>query len=71
MIIKPKWWIGLAIAGLVVITATYCSKPARKSSSGMNVSSALGSGDNAGYQRAYQPRPLQFPEDHGPASRFS
>ncbi len=70
MIIKPKWWIGLAIAGLIIIAATYCSKPAHKPSSGMNVSSALGGGDNAGYQRAYQPRLLQFPTDHGPHPDF-
>lgn len=70
MIIKLKWWFGLVITGLVIITATYCTKPANKPSSGINVSSALGGGDNAGYQRAYQPRSLQFPEDHGPHPDF-
>lgn len=68
--IKRGWWIGLLIAGLVIITAAYCSKPAHKPSSGINVSSALGGADNAGYQRAYQPRMFQFPDDHGPHPDF-
>jgi predicted secreted hydrolase len=34
------------------------------------VSSALSDADSAGYRRAYQPRPFQFPADHGPHPDF-
>lgn len=34
------------------------------------VRSALGEGDNIGYQRAYAPRPFDFPADHGPHPDF-
>ncbi len=63
---------GLLTAGLIGVTlAGYWFWPrAPVVVDRFAVSSALGDGDNAGYQRADMPRPFQFPVDHGPHPQF-
>ncbi len=70
------WRVGLAIlsAVLVLATTSYYLWPRIPPEGGMidsvGVGSALGGDANAGYQRAYQPRPFVFPADHGPHPAF-
>ena len=66
------WWIGLLLAvALVVAMTAYLFWPRPNPIESIAVRSALGAGDdNTGYQRAYQPRPFEFPADHGPHSDF-
>ena len=64
-------WIGGLLAVLLIsLTVYWLSQPAPQPAGGVAVSSALGGDDNAGYQRAYAPRPFQFPADHGPHPEF-
>ena len=64
-------WAGGLLAALIISLIGYrLLQPAPQSVSGVAVSSALGGDDNAGYQRAYAPRPFQFPADHGPHPEF-
>ncbi len=66
-----RWWTGLLAIALFLSVASYrLLLPSSPPPSSITVGSALGSGDNAGYQRAYQPRLLQFPTDHGPHPEF-
>ena len=70
------WRIGLAIlsAMLVLAAISYYLWPRTHLESstidGVSVGSALGGDANAGYQRAYQPRPFVFSTDHGPHPEF-
>lgn len=70
------WRVGLAILSAVLVLATtgYYLWPRIPPEGGMidsvGVGSALGGDANAGYQRAYQPRPFVFPADHGPHPEF-
>ena len=64
------WAAGLLVMLVIGLTGYHLLQPAPPSSSGVAVSSALGGDDHAGYQRAYQPRPFQFPADHGPHPEF-
>jgi len=48
----------------------YIFWPLPKPAESVAVNSALGDGDSAGYQRAYEPRVFQFPVDHGPHPEF-
>ena len=64
-------WMGGLLAALVIGLAAYpLLQPSSQPPSAVAVSSALGGDDNAGYQRAYAPRPFQFPADHGPHPEF-
>lgn len=64
------WSSGLLVVGLAILLTGYCNRPPLKPPGNITVGSALGGSDNAGYQRAYEPRPLQFPADHGPHPDF-
>lgn len=64
------WSSGLLVVGLAILLTGYCNRPPLKPPGNITVGSALGGGDDAGYQRAYEPRPLQFPADHGPHPDF-
>ena len=65
------WRIGLLAMALIIgVTGYRLLQPSPQPTGGITVGSALGGGDNVGYQRAYQPRPLQFPTDHGPHPEF-
>ncbi len=70
------WRVGLAILSAVLVLATtgYYLWPRIPPEGGIidgvSVGSALGGDANAGYQRAYQPRPFVFPADHGPHPAF-
>ncbi|MDG4596462.1 MAG: lipocalin-like domain-containing protein [Candidatus Contendobacter sp.] len=71
MIRVSRRWVGGLLVALVIGLAAYpLLQPSPQPSSAVTVSSALGGDDNAGYQRAYQPRPFQFPADHGPHPEF-
>ena len=64
-------WAARLLAMLVIgLIGAYLLQPSPPLSSGVAVSSALGGDDSAGYQRAYAPRPFQFPADHGPHPEF-
>ncbi len=67
---RSGWWAGGLLAALVISLAAYpwLQSPPQPTRS-VAVSSALG-GDAAGYRRAYQPRPFDFPIDHGPHPEF-
>ncbi|HRD67128.1 MAG TPA: lipocalin-like domain-containing protein [Candidatus Competibacter sp.] len=64
------WWIGLPVVVLIAAMTGYVFWPLPKPAESVAVNSALGDGDSAGYQRAYEPRPFQFPVDHGPHPEF-
>ncbi len=64
------WGSILLLAGLAVALTVYLVRPAPKPTQGLAVGTALGGADHAGYQRAYRPRPFQFPDDHGPHPEF-
>lgn len=67
-----RYWMGwLLIAGFSLSLTAYLFWPRNQPmANNIAVNAALGSGDNAGYQRAEQPRPFQFPADHGPHPQF-
>ncbi|MCB1770392.1 MAG: carotenoid 1,2-hydratase [Candidatus Competibacteraceae bacterium] len=67
---KRYGWYGLLLVGLGVTLTVYLTRPHLKTVEGVTVGTALGGDDNAGYQRAYQPRPFRFPDDHGPHPEF-
>ncbi|MFP2927797.1 lipocalin-like domain-containing protein [Pyxidicoccus sp. 3LG] len=62
--------VGLAVA--VVLVTRESAPPALRESGTISAVGALrNSGAGAdGYARAYEPRPFQFPEDHGPHPEF-
>ena len=65
------WWIGGLLAALVIgLIGPYLLQPLPPPSRDVAVSSALGGANSAGYQRAYAPRPFDFPADHGPHPEF-
>ena len=64
-------WVAGLLAMLVIgLIGAYLLQPSPPPSRDVAVSSALGGADSAGYQRAYAPRPFQFPADHGPHPEF-
>lgn len=65
-------WAGSLLALMLLIALTrYWLWPDRVAPvASVAVSSALSGTDNAGYQRAYEPRPFHFPADHGPHPEF-
>ena len=65
-----KWAGLLAMALMLSATGYRLLQPSPQPANGVTVGSALGGSDNAGYQRAYASRPLQFPADHGPHPEF-
>ena len=67
-----RWggWSGLLLLGLGLVLAALLMRSQPEPARSVAVSSALGGDDNAGYQRAYAPRPFQFPADHGPHPEF-
>jgi len=67
---RHRWWIGLLAAAPIVALTLYIFRPPPKPAESVAVSSALGDDDSAGYRRAYEPRPFQFPADHGPHPDF-
>ncbi len=67
---KRYGWYGLLLVGLSVALTVYLDRPRLKRAGSVAVSAALGGGDSAGYQRACQPRPFYFPDDHGPHPEF-
>ncbi|NMO16315.1 carotenoid 1,2-hydratase [Pyxidicoccus fallax] len=65
----------LAALAVVVVVVTHESRPPELPQGGsLTVTGALGGGEAAGttegYARAVEPRPFQFPEDHGPHPEF-
>lgn len=56
--------------GLIALTLLLARAQQPQPSSGVAVNSALGGNDHPGYQRAYHPRPFEFPADHGPHPEF-
>ena len=70
--IRRFWqWSGLLLLGLGLALALLLPRsPQPQPVDGVAVSSALGGDDHTGYQRAYRPRPFQFPIDHGPHPEF-
>lgn len=68
---KRYGWYGLLLLlAFGVALIGYLTRPDWQPVESLTVSSALGGDDNAGYQRAYQPRPFHFPDDHGPHTEF-
>ena len=67
---RHGWWIGLLAAASAAALTLYMFRPVPKPAESVAVSSALGDADSAGYRRAYEPRPFQFPADHGPHPDF-
>ncbi len=67
---KRLWWGGLLACGLSVALIFMVIRTLPEPVEGVTVVSALGGDDNAGYQRADQPRPFDFPVDHGPHPEF-
>lgn len=67
-------WSGLllfsVLAGLVGGAYWITRSPAPAAPTSTAVATALGGDDTTGYARAWQPRPLQFPADHGPHPDF-
>ena len=63
-------WLAIGTLLLSIALASYLFWPRSKMAETVAVTSALGGNDNAGYQRAYAPRPFQFPTDHGPHPDF-
>ena len=63
---------GLLAAGLALTLSGYywLWSPAPRMTGSVAVGFALGGGDQAGYQRADQSRPFEFPQDHGPHTLF-
>lgn len=55
-----------ALVAASLVAAGACGDPAPASGGGVEVAEILGDGDTAGYARATEPRPLRFPDDHGP-----
>ena len=72
LMISYRHWMGwLLIAGFSLSLTAYLFWPRTQlAGNSIAVNAALGSGDNTGYQRAEQPRPFQFPADHGPHPQF-
>ncbi len=62
----------VALAVAVVIVTRESAPPALPGGGALTVSTALGGADARaeGYARAVEPRPFQFPEDHGPHPEF-
>ncbi len=63
--------IGLLV--FVIVSATYwwdTTYRPQSSSTTLSVANLLGTGDDQGFARAVQPRPFNFPADHGPHSDF-
>ncbi len=53
-------------AVFIVLTVCACSEPDERSDRApMSVSSTLGDANTQGFRKAYQPRTLRFPRDHG------
>ena len=73
-------WAVVAVAvaaGAAIAAGTWASWPVRERRAArpgaratLAVSAALGAGDVAGFARALAPRPLSFPDDHGPHPEF-
>ncbi len=64
-------WAGGLLAALIIGLIGYrWLQPSSEPTGAVAVSAALGGDDNAGYERAYQPRPFEFPADHGPHPAF-
>ncbi|MGH7576551.1 MAG: lipocalin-like domain-containing protein, partial [Longimicrobiales bacterium] len=63
-----------AVLAILGVAGRQCSRSGpsadRYGDTGMSLAEALGTGDTAGYARAYEPRPFDFPEDHGAHPEF-
>lgn len=62
--------MGALLLAALVGAMAYWFWPAPQPRESLAVGSALSGGDDAGYQRAYAPRPFDFPADHGPHPEF-
>lgn len=51
---------------LVLLMLTACADPSPEQTTGIQVSEAMGNGNDAGFTRANQARTFLFPADHGP-----
>ncbi|WP_164017573.1 lipocalin-like domain-containing protein [Pyxidicoccus trucidator] len=62
----------VALAVAVAVVTRESAPPALPQGGTLTVSGALGGADTSavGYARAVEPRPFQFPEDHGPHPEF-
>lgn len=68
---RYRAWTGWSALFLILSVAGYrLLQPPPQPVNSVTVGSALGDGDHAGYQRAYAPRPLMFPADHGSHPEF-
>lgn len=70
--IATRWrqWLGILLLSLLIALIAYFFRRSPSAPQNIPVSSALGTDDNTGFQRAYQPRLFQFPTDHGPHPGF-
>ena len=65
-----RWLAGLLVAVALVGLTGYWFWPRSPAIASIAVSSALSGTDDTGYQRAYEPRRFDFPDDHGPHPEF-
>ncbi len=64
-------WSGLVIVVVVLgVAINTMLRPTPQPDESIAVGSVLGNADNAGFERAYQPRPFHFPADHGVHADF-
>ena len=61
---------GLLVLGFSVALMMLLFRATPKPPESIAVGAALGGAEQAGYQRAYQPRRFHFPADHGPHPEF-
>ena len=64
------WIGGLLAAPFIGLIGYPLLQPAPQPVPSVAVNSALGGNEHTGYQRVYQPRPFEFPTDHGPHPEF-
>ncbi|HIJ82757.1 MAG: ABC transporter [Magnetococcales bacterium] len=67
---RRGWGISI-LAGLLVLWLGVWPRHAKTpSTQNTLMTTMLGGGEDAGFERALEPRPMYFPEDHGPHPRF-
>lgn len=71
MLLHRRFFLaGLLVLGFSVALTVLFLRATPKPPESVAVSAALGGADQAGYQRADQPRSFNFPADHGPHPEF-
>ncbi|NTU82923.1 MAG: carotenoid 1,2-hydratase, partial [Chloroflexales bacterium] len=61
----------LALIICVALLGTGCAAPRAEVRASMSASEAVSHGADAGFERAFAPRPFVFPRDHGPHPSFA